>query len=376
MSNSISNYIRKNKNAFIYSGLCFVISIAMIYLARTVDGFAQWYASTIFPFFTNTIGRLFSPIPFSVFELALSVSILLLVFLLIKIVILAIQKNPMIKSLLSVNFRRAICIISTLFLIFTLTASINYSRTTFADSNGMLIPKSTSEDLIQLSLLLIEDVTELSHKIDLDKNNIFLLDRTDIHSKAIAAMQGLGNHYPQLSGYYPNPKPIKLSTGMSYLGITGIYSPFTLEANYNSNVASYLIPFTICHELTHFKGYMKEDEANFIAYLACRDSSSIDFKYSGTLNALTYTLKELNENVSREEYKAVYDLIPKQIRAEIAYSQYYWIQHTSPVTTVAKAANDQYLQANAQVDGTDSYGRMVDLLLAEYADEINGDVLL
>ncbi|HPE16562.1 MAG TPA: DUF3810 family protein, partial [Oscillospiraceae bacterium] len=33
--------------------------------------------------------------------------------------------------------------------------------------------------------------------------------------------------------------------------------------------------------------------------------------------------------------------------------------------------NDAYLKANAQRDGVKSYGRMVDLLLAEYRDELS-----
>ena len=45
----------------------------------------------------------------------------------------------------------------------------------------------------------------------------------------------------------------------------------------------YNIPHTICHELSHLKGFMREDEANFIGYLACIGSDSPDFRYSGYL---------------------------------------------------------------------------------------------
>ena len=40
---------------------------------------------------------------------------------------------------------------------------------------------------------------------------------------------------------------------------------------------------------------------------------------------------------------------------------------------VSKAVNDVYLKANDQEDGMKSYGRMVDLLLAEYFDESVSD---
>ena len=50
----------------------------------------------------------------------------------------------------------------------------------------------------------------------------------------------------------------------------------------------YNIPHTICHELSHLKGFMREDEANFIGYLACIGSDSPDFRYSGYLTGWVY----------------------------------------------------------------------------------------
>lgn len=58
---------------------------------------------------------------------------------------------------------------------------------------------------------------------------------------------------------------------MSYLDISGIYCPFTFEANVNVHMNDVLIPVTMCHELSHLSGYMREDEANFIAFWrACK----------------------------------------------------------------------------------------------------------
>lgn len=370
------DYIKKYRKTFVYSGFCIALSLVLISLARTVDGFAQCYATKVFPLFPNTLGRLFSLLPFSVFELGLYLTFLILFFLLIKILWLALHRKPALKLLVSKIFRRSLCILSSLLLVFTLTGSINYSRAAFASDSGLLIQDSTDEELTRLCLLLIQDASKLVSQIQIDENGSLSLSQMNAREEAVAAMKKLGNLYPTLSDYYPNPKPILLSDAVSYLGITGIYSPFTLEANYNRNVAAFVIPYTLCHELAHLKGYMKEEEAGFIAYSACRDSSSAAFQYSGALNALMYSLNALYENVDKEEYKAVYDQIPEQIRQEFEYSRYYWQQHTAAITSIAKTANDQYLIANAQAAGTKSYGKMVDLLLAEYADVISQGILL
>ena len=71
---------------------------------------------------------------------------------------------------------------------------------------------------------------------------------------------GMAEEFPALEGYYPQPKKLLLSEFLSYQGLTGIYSPFTVEANYNGDMTAYNIPFTTCHELSYLRGFMQEEE--------------------------------------------------------------------------------------------------------------------
>ena len=84
-----------------------------------------------------------------------------------------------------------------------------------------------------------------------------------------------------------------LSEVLSYQGLTGIYLPFTVEANYNGDMPAYDKPFTVCHELSHLRGFMEEQEANFIAFLACIGSERTDFQYSGYLSGWVYCMNAL-----------------------------------------------------------------------------------
>lgn len=196
----------------------------------------------------------------------------------------------------------------------------------------------------------------------------------EISRRARDAMRLLGEDYPQLSGYYPPAKPVLFSRGMSRLDITGVYFPPTIEANVNVDVPSYHIPATACHELSHLRGFMREDEANFIAYLACRASGDAEFLYSGDMLALVH--------VSNALYRADADLSAKlrakmgdRLQADFRRNSAYWDQMEGPVATVSQAVNNTYLKANAQSDGTKSYGRMVDLLLADFRKRAGTDVV-
>ena len=73
---------------------------------------------------------------------------------------------------------------------------------------------------------------------------------------------------------------------MSYADIAGMYFPFTVESNINTDGPFFTIPATMGHEMAHQCGFMREDEANFIGYLACRKSDSPEFRYSLRLRAL------------------------------------------------------------------------------------------
>lgn len=367
---------KQHSKAYTYFGISLLFSAVLLFLSRNVNGFAQWYATYIFPQMPNTLGRLFSPVPFSGFEMGLYL-LLISGFSAFVFVFYFILKKPINwQNRLSRLGRISLCTVSSLFLLFTLTCAVNYSRDTFAESYGLPVHNSTNEDLKKLCLILIQDLKELTPQLEFDENGILSLEKVNIGEDARASMEKIGQRYPTLSGYYPKPKPVLFSKGMSYLGITGIYSPFTMEANYNDNISPYIIPYTTCHELAHLKGYMKEDEAGFIAYEASRNSDSKVFQYSGALNALVFSLNALYANVSIDEFKAIYSEIPSQARMELQQSRLYWKEHTAPITSVAKAANDKYLMANAQAAGTKSYGIMVDLLLAAYADELEEDLLL
>jgi hypothetical protein len=47
----------------------------------------------------------------------------------------------------------------------------------------------------------------------------------------------------------------------------------------------------------------------------------------------------------------------------------YWRDFEGPAAEISETVNNTYLKANAQSDGTCSYGRMVDLLLADTGPE-------
>ena len=67
-----------------------------------------------------------------------------------------------------------------------------------------------------------------------------------------------------------------------------------------------------------------------------------------------------------DAWREVGALLPEGALRDLAANSRYWARYDTPVGETADRWNDAYLKANAQTDGVQSYGRMVDLLIAFY----------
>ena len=180
------------------------------------------------------------------------------------------------------------------------------------------------------------------------------------------AMEKLGQRYRRLSGHYPYPKPILNTWILSVQQTTGVYSPFTVEANYNRDIAYYDIPFTICHELSHLRGYMQEEEANFIGVLATIGADDLYFNYSGYVSAWVYAGNAL-ARIDSTAFATLYARINARTRQDMLYNNAYWKQFEGKPAEAHEQLNDAYLKMQGQATGVRSYGHVTDLMLEYFA---------
>ncbi len=346
------------------TGILLAVTLVLQLLAREVPGFAQGYSVTVYRFLMETLGRVVSVFPFSVAEMglyALTLGILIgFVFLIYKVV----KKQWKLWQALLRGTEVLLFTAATLFFIYTIGCGINYHRTAFSVEAGFSIEKSSREELIALCESLVEQINEAAEEITLDESGCMVLTG-DVLALSRKAMKALGEEYKQLDGFYPRPKGVLLSRLLSVQKIEGIYSPFTLEANYNREMTDENIPVAVCHELSHLRGYMREDEANFIAYLACMKSGDPQFIYSGSILAFVHSMNALYRDGGKDEYNRIYNSLCDAAWKDLAADRAFWKQFDGKVAEVANKVNDTYLKVNKQEDGVKSYGRMVDLLLAQ-----------
>lgn len=340
-------------------------------IAKYNINFAEFYSAEIYTIFAQSIGFVTGIVPFSLGEiiLILFASTLIIYSLLTVIKVIRQKSYKCIKSYI-VNVA---LVFSFIYFLFVLFCGMNYYRYEFTTYSGLEIKESSKQELIELCDSLLDNANELRTKLDNDENGISVLDDDNYYEtskRAQYSFNNISNKYEVLKGNYPRPKPVILSRQMSHMQITGIFFPFTFESNVNVDIPSYQIPATMCHELVHIRGFMREDEANFLSYLTCISSGYDDFAYSGIMLALTYSMNALYS----EDYDAFVKLHEKYsegVKRDMKYTGDYWEQFQTKIAEISHNINDTYLRANNQVDGVKSYGRMVDLLLAENRQLIN-----
>lgn len=349
------------------------ISLLLTLMARESSYFAeQIYAKHIYKWISQLISSITGLFPFSVAELLVILLPLVILVLLLRFVLQLILD----KKDRGERWRRGIlnvlCAISVLLFLFTILAGLNYYRASFTSYSNLEIAESSVEELYSLTENLMHRANELRVLVTAtDDKGVFKLSVSDTKLAKLTneAMQLLAEDYPVLGGSYGSPKPILLSKLMSQTEITGIFFPFTMEANVNVDVPDYSIPVTMLHELAHLRGFMREDEANFVAYLAGMKSEHVDLNYSSTMLALIIAGNALYDQ-SPELYFEVRSEYSEGLVKDIRANSEYWHQYEdTAVSTISNKINDTYLKANAQTDGVKSYGRMLDLLLAQYRSE-------
>lgn len=416
----IRNWKTQTKIYFIIIGIVVLLNV----IAWSSETFCDWYIRYVFPVWVNTYGRLTGLFPFSVGEWLIVAGVFLVIAAVILMIASALRwiirrcrarhvdKQDKCSSASHVTrpsgiqgrgrFDKFCCVFYTffawvllaVFVLMTLNGTILYHATPFSEKyfamekatddgnentdtgNIAETEKSTYtlRDLTALRNMLVEKCNELSGQMQRTEEGEIIYEG-NMRKKAISDMQALGETYDALQGFYPMPKPLYFSDFVSQQYMLGYYFPFSMEANYNKVAYVTNLPVTMCHELAHLKGYIQEDEANFIGFLACISSDDLLFQYSGYLSVLNYVNNDFYEAIGEdyERYMAEVQIDRQVYEDAVFVRKEDWdriekeaVVDTEVVDAVSTGFVETSLKLNGVDDGMVAYSRVVGLLLQWY----------
>lgn len=329
--------------------------------ARRITGFADTYRDHMNAFWVNSLGRLFGVLPFSAAEFLIYAAIAGVLSFLIVSMIRAIRGKPGCGR----SFLHGVSVIALLagivFFLYESGEDLPFYGTTFSETYGYSDASYSTEDLRKVCMILAQQVNADAEQVSRDSDGIMKND-PDLEARVRKNMQKAGETYDVLSGWYPRPKPVFASYLMSYTNMTGIFTAWTEEANYNRDIPDYNIAFTMSHELSHLKGVLPENEANFAAYVSCIGSADADIRYSGEMLGYIYCINELYKR-DKKIWQSVAETLCQKANDDLNDNSAYWEKFKGRAAETTEKLNDAYLKQAGQSAGVESYNQVVALIV-------------
>ena len=350
-----------------YKGLLLAVLVVLVLaeevLKRRPALIEKGYSQTVYPTLSQGMNRVSGVFPFSLFEMMFCGVLIGVAFLTLMVI-----RRLWNRTGLKVHPQRALYfgVLAVLggVLLFNTLWGLNYYREPLANRLGITMRQHSVSELKTVCKKLIEESNLLSVKVNRNSDEVMAVSgsRDAVLKRTAIGYREAGLKYPIFRTVYGYPKQVLFSDTMAWIGISGIYSPFTAEPNVNALLPASTLPFTAMHEMGHLYGFAREDEANFVAWLTCRMHPDTDYQYSGALMGTIYAMNALYESdpAAWSQLKKTYSPL---VNADMKANNAFWKRYEGPAERIHNRINDGYLKANGQLEGVRSYGRMVDLLL-------------
>lgn len=342
--------------------------------------FSDFYVERIFPLWVGTYGRITGLFPFSVGEWMILLGIVVLLCFLICLLILLFYKGKAFVRFVTCYGCFLAWVVVIVVLIMTLNCFSLYHTSSLSNPQELAGEEEINEEnLIGMWNYLASHANELSLQVvRTEDGKVYAPEGDAMERTAILALSDISDRYTRLKGFYPKPKRLFFSDIMCQQNMAGYYFPFSMEANINDVMYVTNKPATMCHELVHLKGYISEDEASFLGFLACVNSQDTLFQYSGYLSVLGYFANEINElGASDPSIADRYEIIQvtKQVREDRIFLlpedkeriEQEAILSSEKVDKISDAFVDTSLKLNGVKQGSKIYSDVVKLLVRYYA---------
>ena len=329
--------------------------LAFVVGCRLVRPMADFYAERCYPVIAKGLSWCASLFSFSLEELVVLGFVGVIIFVLVR----AVRKREGFLRWLGKSAR----VVMWLVVWFYVGWGINYFRTPLLDRMGVQRETYDGEDLsrfLEVYTEALNGAVEEAVSQELECCPGATLEEA-VKDYYASVLPGAG--YAGLFGWQHVKRPL-LNKLYSSVGVLGFMGPFFCEAQVNLELLEIQRPFTVAHELAHLTGVTSEAEANYWAFLFCRQSGCPAVRYSGWLGLLRYVSASAREVLSEEEYAAWEAGLAERVKADCAAIDEHWAaRRVGLVADAQHCLMDSYLKSNGLSAGAGDYMGVVELLM-------------
>ena len=241
------------------------------------------------------------------------------------------------KAMLLHHFLRLLTLAAWVWLVFHVLWGFNYYRKSIPDQFGFVVERPSRQELLHFTQFLLNETNRYAIKLKTSPLETRTHDNCSIGNSNL-------------------PKPSLFGVIGNYMGYGGYYNPFTGEAQINTHMPAFMLPFIAVHEKAHQLGYAKESEANFMGYLSSMQSGDSCLKYSANLEMFIYAnnaLRRSDSVAAKNNFKTLSPIAIKDLKYYKAFVQ----QYQGPIDDFTTWFYTKFLRLNNQPEGMYSYNQ-------------------
>lgn len=285
----------------------------------------EWYATGIYVYISKVLQMLLGWLPISVGDVLYIAAGVYIILTLHKSF-----KRPILKTL-----NRAFKVVSIVWLLFHVLWGFNYYRTSIPEQFNLERGEVKKEEISAFADFTLNEANRYS---------------------TVTGYQLTVNRQPSTRPGGQTVKPSIFGILGNYMGYGGYYNPFTGEAQVNTYMPAFMLPYITVHEAAHQKGYAKESEANFIGYLTAMETGDSALLYSANLEMFLYAnsaLRRFDSTLAKKNMEQLAPRIKKDLAEYKAFAQKYY----GPVDKFVTWFYTGFLNFNNQPEGMMSYNK-------------------
>jgi Protein of unknown function (DUF3810) len=344
--------------------LALLLSVVLLQQAAALAPSAveRLYARGIYPPVARTLSSLSGRLPFSAAEAIVLLLLLLLLLTAARQLVLLRRGRVSWRTRPLAFLKFALRAAALSALAFMLCFGLNYQRTPLSETLAYERRAASAEELERMTRAVVSAVN---------------LNREQAHAggrpapptaEIVRLVEESFRRLPELSatgvGGYGPPKAVRFSAALTRLGVGGLYFPFTAEPNFNAELPDFEQPFSVAHEMAHQRGFARESEANFVAFLVCTRSDDPFVRYSGYRHGLALAAELSKLDPARA--RALLAELGPGYREDSLRAARFWARARGPAGALSRRLNNLYLKANRVKSGTKNYAESTALLVGYY----------
>lgn len=350
--------LKQNKKWW-FTPLILLLVIILLHILALQTSFIEIvYSAYIYPPISFLL-RLFTGwIPFSIGDVLYACAI---VWLIVKTIQFFRTKPSWKNFFLSLRNLFVKCL--WIYIVFLVFWGLNYYRYGIGYYLKLYPDEYSTQDLRTVTAKL-RDALNASSKL-LDGSHINYANEQSTLNQAISLYDSAKQVYSYLNYDHHSVKKMLFGTVGNYSGFLGYYNPFTGEAQVNTKMPAFIIPFTACHEIAHQLGFASESEASFVGYLVVKSGSNKTFNYSAYFDLFGFANSELYSRDSLAAKQNV-KLLDTLVKKDFAEYREYLKAYQNPLEPLLTKLYGNYLKAHNQPQGIESYDEVVAWIIAYY----------